>query len=144
MEFQMEMYCWILKCDTECLIAVVTIRRCSGKLWALFSTGTACCFGQISFGLLLILLLQCPLLFLEIPNLVPLQWIVPMCRDTGSSGTLHSQNKSQDSSFNWLQWSSFFNESNTVTESLLFSATIFCKLNEDFLNFTARDICLIP
>lgn len=71
----------------ECLIAVVTIRRCSGKLWALCTTGTACCSAQISFGLLIVLL-QHPLLSVESPNLVALQWMVPTCMDADSSGTL--------------------------------------------------------
>lgn len=134
----------MLKCGAECLIAVFTIRRCSGKLWALFATGTTCCSGQLSFGLLLILSLQHPLLFLEIQRSVSLQWTVPVCTESDSSGTPHSQNRSQDSSFNCLHWSLLINESNAVTELLLFSATTFHKLNAEFLFFTARDIYLIP
>lgn len=68
-------------------------------------------FSQISCGLSVTVLLQHPLLPRN-PNLASLQWVVPIRRDDDSSGTLHSQN---ESSLNWLQQSSLFNEPNAVT-----------------------------
>lgn len=96
--FRWQCYCWILKCGTGCLMAVVTGRRCSGELWALFAAGTDGSAGQDSFGLLLILLLQHSLLCLQIQSPVSLQWITPLGTDTDSSGALQSHSKSQDSS----------------------------------------------
>lgn len=95
-------------------------------------------FSRISCGLSVIVLLQHPLLPRN-PNLVSLQWVVPIGRDDDSSGTLHSQN---ESSWNWLRQSSLFNVPNAVT-GLHSSLQKNCiPWSEEFLFFTAKTIAI--
>lgn len=139
--FRWQCYCWILKCGPACLMAVVTGRRCSGELWAVFAAGTASSAGQDSFGLLLILLLQRSLLYLEIQSPVSLQWIIALGTDTDSSGALHSHSKSQDSSSSACSAHHFLMSQIQLLKH--FSATLFHRLSEECLTFMPREIYLI-
>lgn len=138
--FRWQCYCWILKCGTGCLMAVVTGRRCSGELWALFAAGTDGSAGQDSFALLLILLLQHSLLCLEIQSPVSLQWITPLGTDTDSSGALHSHSKSQDSSCSGCSAHHFLMSQIQLLKH--FSAKLFHRLSEECLTFMPREIYL--